>query len=773
MFNIHEKIIDTSTIKSKTNQQILLETQEIRAQKQSVLKIEDFYLMCLNKNFILRMHQIKKLNHQIAKQFWLNANPTNLKVITSNIAIPEQYQLHAFKCGYLLPLTFPKSTVMVNLLNNIFDERRHLMIVQIIHFIWLSDGLFHFLEFCIYLNHSDVKIGSIDLLSFYDLHDLYKSLVMKRIPSELKKSKLQGLFHLCTMLSIDRQHEFALLFTPLLKSLNSISIVILLFDNQSIANVSHYFYKCKPIPLYSSICKLFNAHNPLELANSFKSLNLVLSRQYIFNCYTMIHKYIINTFDYLINQQLDGLIQFAVLSFHLIQYLEHLDYEKEDYDSPIVPLIADVVFTIKCIMNRLNISNDVFSWSSPLFWNPTLKLELSNLNATGSSLRVSGQLGACNELQLLGYNPFYYSFLDRLQMFHIAFPRIDNSNLFVRKNNYIIDRSEMLQYLFAIDFTKPMSIKFIDDGFEEEGIDGGGLYMEFMSLMIKEIYKYYFISFNESLIINLRSAPFKFRTKSGEQERVISIDPHDAMYYIGVVIGRCLRDDIVLPQQLNMLIISLLFDSYTLNDMYYYDMDLYSSLLNLLKTDVNDMNISWTVVVQGREIEISNKMVTNENKLNYVIMASKVIIDQYKPYTYKMITGIQQMIGVIWMDPLELKMMMHGDNKIDANDIINNLVLQGYKAEDATIKHFYYLIGQWDESMLSRFMQFVTGRDRPPVLGCKQLNPLIGILKINEDRMPSSATCMNLLRLPESKTFSELRYKLEYALIETKGFSLG
>ena len=793
MFNIHEKHMDTSTIKSKTNQQILEQTQHLRNQKNAVLKIESFYIMCNNKYFLLRMHQIKSLHTNICNQFWVNPNKSHLTSLTANLHIPIRYEEHAFKCGYLLPLLFPKSTLLFNLLSSIpsTDVRHHLMMQQIIQFIWLihPTELFHFLECCTVLHQSDVMIKNINcnvLDVYYDLKAIFKLIIVKSIPSSLKAIKLQGLFYLCLMLPIHKQNQFALLFQPLLKSLSNITHIILLFDTSTISTIAHHvFYKCKPDQLWMNINQLFNTamDDPLALAKAFLVMQPSnLSRQYLYNIYYMLNQYVTNTFDAYLTPHIHALLKFHALYSHLIasQCITLLDDNKEDYEHLLLPLLNNTTILIRCALLRINKYCHFTVY--PLFWNPLLRQELQTIHITPSSdLRISNAVIShyeSKELRMLCLNQFHYNFFDRLQLFHATFEKINSNHYYRHKRPYTIDRDkDILMYLFTIDFTADITIQFINGVSHqvEDGIDGGGLYMEFMSLLILAIYEVYFVATaatgskdDDALIINLNAKVYTLDKAT--------ITPLNAMTYVGVFFARCIRDDIVLPGTINMLIYTQLIECNTINDLYYYDVELYTRFIGLLQTDgVGDMGLCFTIMRQGVEVPLiksHQQTVTDENKLEFVMLASKSIINSFQKYTMKLRQGIQQLIPVLWFDPNELQQMMHGNPRIDYSDIIGNSVLQGFEANSKTIIAFHKVLQEWDQGMLSKFLQFVTGRQRPPVLGCKSLSPLIGIIKIDGDRMPSSATCMNLLRLPDCEGYSELKRKMEYALMETKGFGL-
>ena len=84
-------------------------------------------------------------------------------------------------------------------------------------------------------------------------------------------------------------------------------------------------------------------------------------------------------------------------------------------------------------------------------------------------------------------------------------------------------------------------------------------------------------------------------------------------------------------------------------------------------------------------------------------------------------------------------------------------------------------------------LKFVTSCSRHPLRGFSQFTPLICIQKVPQysqdqfeseegamaSRLPSAATCMNLLKLPEYDSVEILKEKLLYAIVNNNmGFEL-
>lgn len=73
----------------------------------------------------------------------------------------------------------------------------------------------------------------------------------------------------------------------------------------------------------------------------------------------------------------------------------------------------------------------------------------------------------------------------------------------------------------------------------------------------------------------------------------------------------------------------------------------------------------------------------------------------------------------------------------------------------------------------NQWLKFVTSCSRPPLLGFQHLQPHLMIsMSHSEDRLPSSSTCSNLLKLPPIKSKENLASKLLYAIENVQGFDL-
>ena len=107
----------------------------------------------------------------------------------------------------------------------------------------------------------------------------------------------------------------------------------------------------------------------------------------------------------------------------------------------------------------------------------------------------------------------------------------------------------------------------------------------------------------------------------------------------------------------------------------------------------------------------------------------------------------------------------------------------GYHPSQSVIRWFWEVIEDMTSDQQRKLLKFMTSCSRQPLLGFKSLAPLPCIhqvrlseaelsLKGKDLRLPTSATCMNLLKLPNYRTKELLRAKLLYAIESGAGFEL-
>ncbi|CCX07151.1 Similar to Ubiquitin-protein ligase E3A; acc. no. Q05086 [Pyronema omphalodes CBS 100304] len=94
----------------------------------------------------------------------------------------------------------------------------------------------------------------------------------------------------------------------------------------------------------------------------------------------------------------------------------------------------------------------------------------------------------------------------------------------------------------------------------------------------------------------------------------------------------------------------------------------------------------------------------------------------------------------------------------------------GYHGNHATIRMFWDVVKEFNDTQMGQLLEFVTSSKRVPVGGVERV--LFYIIRNGEDseRLPSSLTCFGRLLLPEYKEKEKLKRKLLAALENSQGF---
>jgi len=124
----------------------------------------------------------------------------------------------------------------------------------------------------------------------------------------------------------------------------------------------------------------------------------------------------------------------------------------------------------------------------------------------------------------------------------------------------------------------------------------------------------------------------------------------------------------------------------------------------------------------------------------------------------------------------ELQVLISGtEEPVDIDDLMHNCMYGGvYDSDHVVVQRFWKVTRSLDQKERQLLLRFVTSCSRPPLLGFKELNPRFSIRDAGPDdtRLPTSSTCVNLLKLPQYSNETILRQKLIQAITSNAGFDL-
>ncbi|XP_053673272.1 probable E3 ubiquitin-protein ligase HERC4 [Anopheles nili] len=344
----------------------------------------------------------------------------------------------------------------------------------------------------------------------------------------------------------------------------------------------------------------------------------------------------------------------------------------------------------------------------------------------------------------------------------------------VTRDNIVQDTIRELSLYAASDLKKPIKIKFCG----EEAEDAGGVRKEFFMLLLRDILdpKYgMFKAFDDSRTIWFTEDFF---------------DSDDNMFaLIGILCGLAIYNFtiIALPFPL-ALYKKLLGEEVDMSDLQDLAPVIARSMQNILDYDepdleqVFDLTFSTTRDYFGEMQTIPLKQngenipVTQSNKHEFVQLYIDYVFNKSVEKSFRQFhNGFMRVCGgrvLKLFKAHELMSVVVGNEEYDWLSLEENAEYKnGYSCSDQTVRWFWEVFHELPVEEKKKFLLFLTGCDRIPIMGMKAIK--IFIQPTPDDKfLPVAHTCFNLLDLPQYQTKEKLKYKLLQAIQQTQGFSL-
>jgi ubiquitin-protein ligase E3 C len=379
---------------------------------------------------------------------------------------------------------------------------------------------------------------------------------------------------------------------------------------------------------------------------------------------------------------------------------------------------------------------------------------------------------------------------------------------------------------------EPIMITFVDAfDMPEAGIDGGGVTKEFLTSVITQAFdqssdaaEKYFVENDKHLLypnpVAMEEVELKYRTYVGdslrgqtakETKRELERELLRQYDFLGRIIGKCLYEGILVDVTFAGFFLkkwaltggtgsASMESGYraSINDLRELDEGLYRGLLALKNAEnAEDIGAVFAVddtvgppgkqqIIQTELIENGAEVaVTNENRLAYINYLSRYKLQRQSwRQTNAFLRGLSLMIQPSWLsmfNQTELQTLIGGASAgIDVEDLRRNTAYGGtYVVGDDGLEHpsvqmFWRVMHDIADEDRRKVLKFVTSTPRGPLLGFSYLKPLFSIRDSgsDENRFPTTSTCVNLLKLPMYKSESTLRAKLLAAVNSGAGFDL-
>ena len=330
-------------------------------------------------------------------------------------------------------------------------------------------------------------------------------------------------------------------------------------------------------------------------------------------------------------------------------------------------------------------------------------------------------------------------------------------------------------------------IQFLNEmGMEEAGVDGGGIFKEFLETVIKE-------GFDPEAGLFCQTT-----------DRRLYPNPHAvhamplAMKYLeflGKMVGKALWEGILLELPLAPFFLKKVRGApCDVDDLPTLDPQLARNLASLkgYPGDVSELGLTFSltdhVLGQPQEVDLI------PNGRNIPVTASNAALFVHRVADYKLnmqlrapvaafLKGLHSLIPRAWItmfNDRELQELIggvEGGAALDIADLQRHVIYAGgYSADHPVIHALWQALDSYTSREQADFLKFVTSCPRPPLLGFAYLEPPLCIqMAVGEEatnRLPTAATCMNLLKLPPYWDGKQLREKLLYAIESGAGFDL-
>ena len=383
-------------------------------------------------------------------------------------------------------------------------------------------------------------------------------------------------------------------------------------------------------------------------------------------------------------------------------------------------------------------------------------------------------------------------------------------------------------YELGADLKEPIQITFVDEfGIPEAGIDGGGVTKEFLTSVISQAFdpeneyvEKFFVENEKHLLYPsptaLEDLKVKLQARKAQSGKIKSESKHLLQQYefLGRIIGKCLYEGILVDVSFAGFFLkkwaltggtgqATLESGYraNINDLRELDEGLYKGLLHLKNCsaeEVEQLGLTFTVDdmvgTEGEDQQVierelipngANTPVTAENRLIYINRMSWYRLQgQSAAQTNGFLKGLGSIVQPSWLNMFnqsELQTLIGGAAaEINIADLRRNTLYGGTYVigddgrEHPSIQLFWDVMAKLPDADRRAVLKFVTSTPRGPLLGFGSLNPRFSIRDSgsDENRYPTTSTCVNLLKLPMYKSERMLREKLLAAVNSGAGFDL-
>ncbi|GLT58386.1 hypothetical protein SLA2020_312830 [Shorea laevis] len=352
----------------------------------------------------------------------------------------------------------------------------------------------------------------------------------------------------------------------------------------------------------------------------------------------------------------------------------------------------------------------------------------------------------------------------------------------IRRDHFCEDACNQMSALSEEDLRGLIHVTFVSEFGVQEAGEGGGIFKDFMDNITRDAFGLQHGLFKETSDHLLYPNP---------GSRIIDDQHLQNFHILGTFLAKALYEGILVDSSFANFFLSKLKQKCNyLIDLSSFDRELCRHLISLknYEGDISELELYFIIVNneygEQREEELvpggKNLRVTKDNVFEYIYLYCNYRLNfQIQKQSSHFLGGFQKLMQKHWINMFNEKewqrLISGSPQSLDVDNLQQHTnYTDGYNSGYCTIEMFWEVLKSFSPENKKKFLKFVTGCCQGPSRGFEYLEPLFCIQRAAgaSDRLPTSATCLNLLKLPPYTSKEELEKKLLYAINESAGFEL-
>ena len=356
---------------------------------------------------------------------------------------------------------------------------------------------------------------------------------------------------------------------------------------------------------------------------------------------------------------------------------------------------------------------------------------------------------------------------------HILNGESKHMKLKIRRSSIVSDAVQQILAQSAHAFVRKLRVSF--DG--EKAIDAGGPSREFLYQLSEKL-----LSPDYGMFVHVGGVRW-FSQSTLEGDR--------SFFLVGTVLGLAIRNNVILPIRFPRVLYKKLLEKephLNLGDLAEVMPEVAKSLNSILEMravgeNVSELDLTFETTIEcfGQNVSVpliegmGDVEVTNDNVEQYIQAYVNFELDSRIKTSFEAFKRGFDLAypGKILrlLEPAEMDTIVSGEEVYDWFSLKTTAKYVNATERSRAVQCFWEVFDDFPQKEKLNLLKFITGSDRTPLGGLKNVKITINITK-DIERLPTSHTCFSILDLPAYPTTEKMAEKIKYAINETEGFGL-